>query len=553
MSKSWWGGVIRLKIGDGSTSWNDLGYVGSGQYLPLSGGIMTGDITFSSTGSNTLGRIGYDASSYAFEVVGSSALHLQGYSMTLSSSTGTTLGGYSVNVTATNFNMGSGTYTAISAGDKRIQNVATPTTDNDAANKSYVDTVTSEVTSSMESYLPLSGGTLTGDLRFGGTGLLRGESGSGSMTHIYLGSTGGYGGSIYFVTTRYPDDGVCYIYDSAGNSGAAGLYMNQHQIVDVDTITANIIYGAANNDGLLLQAARSNQAYTNTKLFLSDNSVGTWSSTGLFTSETLNAGNVIPNCSDIEDYVSSRLSNYLPGYNPTTHTIDLNLGSSNLNFEDPINFEQGVRCGGYLTVAGGPLYVSGTNYPHIRNAVGTQYVTIGMDASNQLVIYGGTVRPGGDVQQNLGYSNHRWATIYAGNGTIQTSDRSEKSDIHYIKDSTTSVMKTTSLNANTTDTDNKYEYSYDNLLEFIDKLNPVVFSYGKDGIDASLSDNHMDQTQLGLIADDIQDEELFKFVGASIEDDEGNTHLGLKPIPLAVLALSACKNLLQRVKQLESK
>ena len=59
--------------------------------------------------------------------------------------------------------------------------------------------------------------------------------------------------------------------------------------------------------------------------------------------------------------------------------------------------------------------------------------------------------------------------------------------------------------------------------------------------------------KLGLIADDIQDEQLFKFVGAATEDDEGETCLGLKPIPLAVLALSACKNLLQRVKQLESK
>lgn len=35
------------------------------------------------------------------------------------------------------------------------------------------------------------------------------------------------------------------------------------------------------------------------------------------------------------------------------------------------------------------------------------------------------------------------------------------------------------------------------------------------------------------------------------ETQEEKTTLGLKPIPLAVLALTACKNLIQRVEELE--
>ena len=63
--------------------------------------------------------------------------------------------------------------------------------------------------------------------------------------------------------------------------------------------------------------------------------------------------------------------------------------------------------------------------------------------------------------------------------------------------------------------------------------------------------------QLGLIADDIKDNNLFKYIGSEIvETDASETqvsHLGLKSLPLAIVALTACKNLLQRVEQLENK
>ena len=76
------------------------------------------------------------------------------------------------------------------------------------------------------------------------------------------------------------------------------------------------------------------------------------------------------------------------------------------------------------------VIVDSTSYPHYRSAASP--VTIGMDTSNQLCIQGGQIRPGGDGNQNLGTSNHRWATIYAVTGSINTSDRNEKKDIENL-------------------------------------------------------------------------------------------------------------------------
>ena len=92
-------------------------------------------------------------------------------------------------------------------------------------------------------------------------------------------------------------------------------------------------------------------------------------------------------------------------------------------------------------------------------------------------------------------------------------------------------------------------------------------------ISDAIANNNTESVQLGLIADDIKDEPLFNYVGATMEydtiiepeekDENGNIikeavkkkniTLGLKAIPLAVTALTACKYLLSINKQLESR
>lgn len=46
----------------------------------------------------------------------------------------------------------------------------------------------------------------------------------------------------------------------------------------------------------------------------------------------------------------------------------------------------------------------------------------------------GTLRPGADNAQNLGSASFRWATVFAGTGTINTSDEREKTEIGDIPD-----------------------------------------------------------------------------------------------------------------------
>ena len=116
------GGGVNLKVGDGSTAWNDLGYVGEGQYLPLSGGTMTGHIRMS-----------------RYSVYSDRILRLGGYD-------------------GIQFYDGHSGVSTTGTAPTRVRGVATPTDNNDAANKSYVDT-------QVNSKLSLSGGTLTGTLK----------------------------------------------------------------------------------------------------------------------------------------------------------------------------------------------------------------------------------------------------------------------------------------------------------------------------------------------------------------------------------------------------
>lgn len=174
------------------------------------------------------------------------------------------------------------------------------------------------------------------------------------------------------------------------------------------------------------------------------------------------------------------------------------------------------------------------------------------------------------MSATLGKSTNKWETIYATTGTINTSNRSDKEDIHYLDEK---QLKTRTLNTITS-------FSTTDIINFIEKLNPCTFVYKdtKDepvytDVQSALNSNNTEMVQLGLIADDIKDEPLFNYIGATMKyqdeiepeekDENGNiikeavyeekTTLGLKPIPLAVAALTCCKYLLQKVNELENK
>lgn len=180
---------------------------------------------------------------------------------------------------------------------------------------------------------------------------------------------------------------------------------------------------------------------------------------------------------------------------------------------------------------------------------------------------------------SLGSSTDLWNCVYSSNGVVQTSDRSFKDSIHYIEESSGkseaaifSLRDNSNLPVDTNTEDSSY-ISVEDVIDFVSLLSPATFCY-KNGKDSATEENSEPEAiQLGLIADDIKDHKLFKYVGVettyeeevtpAVIDDEGNvvteavtetkTILGIQAIPLATAALTACKYLIQKNEEIESR
>ncbi|MBQ9860949.1 MAG: BppU family phage baseplate upper protein [Clostridia bacterium] len=154
----------------------------------------------------------------------------------------------------------------------------------------------------------------------------------------------------------------------------------------------------------------------------------------------------------------------------------------------------------------------------------------------------------------LGSSGTPWSAVYTTSGTIQTSSRDAKENIKNVISEFTPM--TMSLRDEPVETSDITE---ETLVDFVRNLQPVTFNYKGDG--------SPDAEQLGLIADDIAEHPVYKYVGidyaTDVEvtpakyDEQGNLIeetvtekkrvLGLQAIPLAVTALTACKHLLNQL------
>ena len=192
----------------------------TGDYLPLTGGTMSGDINM---GVNNSVRFG--AANYAlYQNEDTGHLVLTGNSNT--------------DIVEMN-NIGT-----LQFGNKTtIQNVKTPTNSGDATPKSYVDGQISiaknDVYEQIHNYLPLTGGTLTGTVRFGTTASIGELVDFGLVAKMDSGNLGIVTQSIIHTNDSTSTDGVTYTLanvDSDIHYTCAGNGVKQMNIGSFETV-----------------------------------------------------------------------------------------------------------------------------------------------------------------------------------------------------------------------------------------------------------------------------------------------------------------------------
>lgn len=192
----------------------------TGDYLPLTGGTMSGDINM---GVNNSVRFG--AANYAlYQNEGTGHLVLTGNSNT--------------DIVEMN-NIG----TLQFGNETTIQNVKTPTNNGDAAPKSYVDgqiaVTKNDVYEQIHNYLPLTGGTLTGAVRFGTTASIGELVDFGLVAKMDSGNLGIVTQSIIHTNDSTSTDGVTYTLanvDSDIHYTCAGNGVRQMNIGSFETV-----------------------------------------------------------------------------------------------------------------------------------------------------------------------------------------------------------------------------------------------------------------------------------------------------------------------------
>lgn len=164
----------------------------------------------------------------------------------------------------------------------------------------------------------------------------------------------------------------------------------------------------------------------------------------------------------------------------------------------------------------------------------------------------GSLEPLINNAYSLGNSSQKWSAVYATNGTIQTSDVREKSDVKKIPqgaNNSAAVMR--ALSANETEAQ---DVTYDDIIDFLKNID--IYTYVSDPtrtetVQDAISANQFDKIHVGIMANDIVDSKLFPFVAYKNTEDE-NAILGMKYESLGVLALYAIRDLYSKIEALKA-
>ena len=192
----------------------------TGDYLPLAGGTMTGDINMGVNNSVRFGATNYAL--YQHEDTGHLVL----------------TGNSNTDIVEMN-NIG----TLQFGNETTIQNVKTPKNNGDATPKSYVDGQISiaknDVYEQIHNYLPLTGGTLTGPVRFGTTASIGELVDFGLVAKMDSGNLGIVTQSIIHTIDSTSTDGVTYTLANVGSDihyTCAGNGVKQMNIGSFETV-----------------------------------------------------------------------------------------------------------------------------------------------------------------------------------------------------------------------------------------------------------------------------------------------------------------------------
>lgn len=154
----------------------------------------------------------------------------------------------------------------------------------------------------------------------------------------------------------------------------------------------------------------------------------------------------------------------------------------------------------------------------------------------------GYLRPILDDVYSLGDSGKRWNTVYASNGTIQTSDRRRKSDIRLVPQKDQTAEETPAL-------------TQEDLLDFV--RNVDIYTYVSDPehtktVQDAMAANEYEKIHIGIMANDLTGSKIFPFIGHKDGADE-NAPVGMKYESLGVVALYAIRALYDRIDKLEKR
>lgn len=215
----------------------------------------------------------------------------------------------------------------------------------------------------------------------------------------------------------------------------------------------------------------------------------------------------------------------------------LTLRQKNASYDDMI---QTLEMKSFKGPPGRTFWVGLTQGLDPTGAAGTDYG--GLEVWLNWSTKSGYLRPILDDVYSLGYSGKRWSTVYASNGTIQTSDRRRKNDIRLVPQKDQTAEETPAL-------------TQEDLLDFV--RNVDIYTYVSDPehtktVQDAMAANEYEKIHIGIMANDLTGSKIFPFIGHKDGADE-NAPVGMKYESLGVVALYAIRALYDRIDKLEKR